>query len=91
MGISADGVEGWTMYDKGGMTSERMVAFLQKVLKDKVGYVVVMDNASTHGTKEVRSIIQQTGNKLLHFIVPFSNEIISKRKYFFITFYCSLI
>lgn len=73
MGISADGVEGWTMYDKGGMTSERMVAFLQKVLKDKVGYVVVMDNASTHGTKEVRNIIQQTGNKLLHSI-PYSPE-----------------
>lgn len=73
MAISANGVEGWKMYDKGGMTSDRMVEFLQIVLKDKSGYIVIMDNASTHGTQDVRRMIRDGDNKLLHSI-PYSPE-----------------
>lgn len=55
------------------MTSERMVAFLQKVLRDKDGYMVVMDNAATHGTQEVRKLVSESGNKLQH-TVPYSPQ-----------------
>jgi transposase/3-methyladenine DNA glycosylase AlkC len=81
MAISANGVEGWTMYDKGGMTSERMVEFLQKVLKDKDGYMVVMDNAATHGTQDVRKLISETGNKLQH-TVPYSPQLNAVEEFF---------
>jgi transposase len=74
MAISSDGVEGWKIYDKGGMTSERMVSFLENVLKDKDGYMVVMDNAATHGTQDVRKIIKDTGNNLQH-SVPYSPQL----------------
>jgi transposase len=74
MAISANGVEGWHMYDKGGMTSDRMVDFLQKVLKDKDSYMVVMDNAATHGTQEVRKLVSETGNKIQH-TVPYSPQL----------------
>ena len=81
MAISSHGVEGWEIYDKGGMTSERMVSFLKEVLKDKEGYMVVMDNASTHGTQEVRKIIGDTGNKLQH-SVPYSPQLNPVEEFF---------
>lgn len=81
MAISADGVEGWEMYEKGGMSGERMREFLDKILKSKKGYLVVMDNATTHGTRDVRNIISDTGNKLLH-TVPYSPELNAIEEFF---------
>lgn len=81
MAISSDGVEGWKIYDKGGMTSERMVSFLEDVLKDKEGYMVVMDNAATHGTQDVRKIVRDTGNKLQH-TVPYSPQLNPVEEFF---------
>lgn len=51
------------------MTSERMVYFLADVLKHKEGYMVVMDNATTHGTQEVRRIIQETSYNIAYLIL----------------------
>ena len=79
MAISANGVEGWEMYDKGGMTSDRMVAFLEKVLKE--GYMVIMDNAATHGTQDVMRLIRDTGNKLQH-TVPYSPQLNAVEEFF---------
>ena len=39
------GVVSWKLYDKGGMTSDRMVDFLQEILRNRKNTVVLMDNA----------------------------------------------
>jgi transposase len=75
--ISVNGVEGWDLYEKGGMTTERMVDFLEKFVTGKYkNKVVILDNASVHKNDTIRALVNKH-NKLLY-IVPyqhFSNAI----------------
>lgn len=69
--ISADGLVDYKLYEKGGMTTERLVEFLNEILKDKRGYLIVLDNAPVHKTLIVRETIEASGNKLLY-SVPYT-------------------
>ena len=43
--ISSKGFVGWNLYENGGMTSERMVQFITKFIKNKFkNHLVIMDN-----------------------------------------------
>lgn len=75
--ISVNGVEGWDLYEKGGMTTDRMVEFLEKFVTGKYkNKVVILDNASVHKNDTIRALVNKH-NKLLY-SVPyqhFSNAI----------------
>lgn len=53
------------------MTTERLVEFLNEILKDKRGFLIVLDNAPVHKTLIVRETIEALGNKLLY-SVPYT-------------------
>ena len=75
--ISVNGVEGWELYEKGGINTERLVAFLEKFITEKYkNKLIILDNASAHKNDIIRNLVNKH-NKLLY-SVPyqhFSNAI----------------
>jgi len=75
--ISVNGVEGWDLYEKGGINTERLVEFLQKFIIEKYkNKIIILDNASAHKNDTIRDLVNKH-NKLLY-SVPyqhFSNAI----------------
>jgi hypothetical protein len=75
--ISVNGVEGWELYEKGGITTDRLVVFLNKYITEKYkNKIIVLDNASAHKNDVIRDLVNKH-NKLLY-SVPyqhFSNAI----------------
>ena len=75
--ISVNGVEGWDLYEKGGINTERLVEFLQKFITEKYkNKIIILDNASAHKNDTIRDLVNKH-NKLLY-SVPyqhFSNAI----------------
>ncbi len=75
--ISVNGVEGWDLYEKGGINTERLVEFLQKFTTEKYkNKIIILDNASAHKNDTIRDLVNKH-NKLLY-SVPyqhFSNAI----------------
>ena len=75
--ISVNGVEGWELYEKGGINTERLVEFLEKFITEKYrNKLIIMDNASAHKNDTIRDLVNKH-NKLLY-SVPyqhFSNAI----------------
>jgi hypothetical protein len=58
--ISVKGVEGWELYEKGGINTERLVAFLEKYITEKYkNKLIVLDNASAHKNDIIRGVIQK--------------------------------
>ena len=56
--ISSKGIVGWILYESGGMTSNRMVEFINKFIKDKFkNYLVIMDNGGAHKSNLVKEAI----------------------------------
>jgi transposase len=75
--ISVNGVEGWELYEKGGINTERLVEFLQKFITEKYkNKIIIMDNASPHKNDTIRDLVNKH-NKLLYSIPyqHFSNAI----------------
>ena len=65
--ISSKGVIGWILYENGGMTSKRMVEFINKFIRDKLkNYLVIMDNGGAHKSNLVKEAIKDTKNRLLY-------------------------
>lgn len=64
--ITSEGVQNHKLYQSGGMTSDRFEEFLSEVLQDKRGYCIVMDNAPVHRKRQIRNLIEQSGNTLLY-------------------------
>lgn len=79
--ISSNGVVAWKLYDQGGMTSERVVEFLENMLRNRKGAVVLMDNAPAHSAKRVKEFVQKTGNQLVY-SVPYSPQTNPIEEYF---------
>lgn len=63
------------LYDEGGMTSERMVPFLIRLIQRYRlgGYLVLLDNAGPHRNQSVRDVIGTAGNQLLY-TVPYNPQ-----------------
>ena len=63
---------GWKLYEKGGMTKERLVEFLKENVFGKYkDNLIVLDNAGSHRNEYVKQAILESGNKYL-FSVPYT-------------------
>jgi hypothetical protein len=52
------------MYEKGGMTAERFLEFLQKhIFPNYKGYLIVLDNAKSHNNELIKNAITKSGNE----------------------------
>ena len=63
---------GWILYEKGGMTKERLVEFLEKFIFNKYkNHLIILDNAGSHKNSYVKDAITNSGNKYL-FSIPYT-------------------
>ena len=63
---------GHTLYEKGGMTKERFVEFLEKFVFNKYKkHLIILDNAGSHNNEYVKDAIIKSGNKYL-FSIPYT-------------------
>ena len=59
---------------KGGLKTQNILDFYNKSIKDKYkNYLIIMDNAVIHRSKQIRELIEQTDNSLLY-SVPYHPE-----------------
>jgi len=64
---------GYKLYEKGGMTKERMVEFLEHfVFKKYKNHLLILDNARSHQNKYVKEAIKKSGNNYLY-SVPYTS------------------
>ena len=67
--ISNSKCVGWTLYEKGGMNKERLVAFLYKFVFNKYkNHLIILDNAGSHRNSYVKDAIINSGNKYIYSI-----------------------
>lgn len=79
--ISVNGVEGWDLYEKGGINTERLVEFLEKFITEKYkNKLIILDNASAHKNDIIRNLINKH-NKLMY-SVPYQHFSNSIENYF---------
>jgi len=65
--ISSKGMVGFELYQKGGMTSERMISFIEKYIDGKyTKKLIIMDNGGSHKNKAISKHIEKNKNKLLY-------------------------
>jgi transposase len=70
--ISVNGVEGYKLYNKGGIDGDRLLAFLEKFITNKYkNKIIILDNASSHRNERVKELIN-TNNKLIY-SVPYQH------------------
>jgi transposase-like protein len=70
--ISIKGVIGYTLYEKGGIDSVRLIEFLEAFITNKYkNKVIILDNASSHRNDGVKHTIMKN-NKLLY-SVPYQH------------------
>ena len=87
--ISKKGIVGWELYEKGGMTSNRMINFINKYIKGKYkNNLVIMDNGGAHKSKNIKECVSESNNTLLYSVPyrPKTNAIESwfnQFKYYF--------
>ena len=63
---------GWTLYEKGGMTKERLVEFFKIFIFNKYkNHLIILDNAGSHKNDYVKDAIINSGNKYL-FSIPYT-------------------
>ena len=55
--ITTKGTLGGTIYEKGGMDSNRFVVFLDKILSGVKNKLIVLDNGGMHKTEEVKNTL----------------------------------
>ena len=49
-------IVGCKIYKQGGINDERLLEFLQVILKDKKNKIIILDNASRHKNEKVRKM-----------------------------------
>jgi hypothetical protein len=63
---------GKEMYEKGGMTKERLLEFLEKhIFPNYKDHLIILDNAGSHNNELIKNAITKSGNKYL-FAVPYT-------------------
>lgn len=72
--INSKGCVGYELYEKGGMTKERLVRFLNKFVFEKYkGNLIILDNAGSHSNEYVKKAITKSGNAYLY-SVPYTPQ-----------------
>ncbi len=73
---------GKELYEKGGMTKERLLEFLEKSVFPKYkDHLIVLDNAGSHNNEIIKSAITKSGNDYL-FCVPYTPKTDAIEAYF---------
>jgi transposase len=63
---------GWILYEKGGITKERLVEFINTFIFNKYkNYLIVLDNAGSHRNNYVKDAITKSCNQYL-FSIPYT-------------------
>ena len=73
---------GYLLYEKGGMTKERLQEFINTFIKDKfTNNLIILDNAGSHNNSLIKDTIINTNNKYL-FSVPYTPKTNCVEMYF---------
>ena len=79
--ISVNGMVGWDLYEKSGITADRMVEFIQTHISGKYkNKLIILDNASSHRNPKVKEIINKENHLL--YAVPYQHFTNSIENYF---------
>ena len=79
--ISTKGIEGYKIYDKGGIDSDRLLSFLKENITDKYKKkVIILDNASSHRNAEVKKVIEK--DNILMYSIPYQHYTNSIEQFF---------
>lgn len=64
--ISTKGVLGWNLYEKGGITADRLYEFLETHITNRFkNKLIILDNASSHRNESIKNLVN-TQNNLLY-------------------------
>ena len=70
--ICHKGVLGWTLYEKGGMDSNRLKTFLEDNITSKYkNKLIILDNASSHRNEIIKNLINK--NNHLLYSIPYQH------------------
>ena len=70
--ISSKGVEGWELYEKGGINVDRLYNFLEENITSKYkNKLIILDNASSHRHEKIKELININNNLL--YSVPYQH------------------
>ena len=79
--ISVNGVEGWDLYQKSGINTDRLIEFLEKFITGKYkNKLIILDNASSHRNQRIKDLVNKHNNIL--YAVPYQHFTNSIENYF---------
>jgi len=79
--ISVNGVEGWDLYEKSGINTDRLIEFLEKFITGKYkNKLIILDNASSHRNQRIKDLVNKHNNIL--YAVPYQHFTNSIENYF---------
>jgi transposase len=79
--ISVNGVVNWDLYEKGGITTDRLIEFLEHNITSKLrNKLIILDNASTHRNERIKTLVDKHNNIL--YAVPYQHFTNSIENYF---------
>ena len=79
--ISVNGVEGWDLYEKSGINTERLITFLETHITGKYkNKLIILDNASSHRNQQIKDLVNKHNNIL--YAVPYQHFTNSIENYF---------
>ena len=63
--ISVNGVVNWDLYEKGGITTDRLIEFLEHNITSKLrNKLIILDNASAHRNERIKTLVNKHNNIL---------------------------
>jgi len=79
--ISVNDVEGWDLYEKSGINTERLITFLETHITGKYkNKLIILDNASSHRNQQIKDLVNKHNNIL--YAVPYQHFTNSIENYF---------
>jgi transposase-like protein len=79
--ISVNGVIHWDLYEKGGITTDRLIEFLEHNITSKLrNKLIILDNASAHKNERIKTLVNKHNNIL--YAVPYQHFTNSIENYF---------
>ena len=79
--ITSKGVIEWDLYEKGGITTDRLIEFLEKNITSKLkNKLIILDNASSHRNELIKELIRKNNHIL--YAVPYQHFTNSIENYF---------
>ena len=79
--ISVNDVEGWDLYEKSGINTERLITFLETHITGKYkNKLIILDNASSHRNAKIKELVNKHNHLL--YSVPYQHFTNSIENYF---------